>query len=185
MHTIFFKRLPVFIIILGVHFLSCAQNPEKRKAIASQTNIDSLKYIPKAIGWVNDYDSLFTGEQIQSLDSIISSFEKRTSVEISVATVDSAIMGPFDLEEYSLLMLNTWGVGKKEKKNGILIVIVSDLRRLRIQNGYGIEDFLSNKETKEIIDYGFVPYFRKGEFYSGTKNGILAIIKKLDENGYK
>lgn len=137
------------------------------------------------MGWVNDYDSLFTVEQARALDSIIGSYEKRTSVEIAIATVDSAMRGPIDLEPYSLLMFRTWGIGKKEKNNGILIVIAPDLQRIRIENGYGIEDFLSNKETKDIISYGFVPYFRKSEFYRGTRNGILAIIKNLDKNGYK
>jgi uncharacterized protein len=144
---------------------------------------DSTRYIPKAVGWTNDFVHLFSKEEKESLDSLIDSYEKKTTVEFSVATIDSSMMGPIDFESYTLLMLRTWGVGKKEKNNGILIVIAPDLRRIRIQNGYGIEKVLTNAYTKAVIDETFLPYFKAGKFYQGTKEGILAIINKLEKNG--
>ena len=171
---------PALLLLLA---LSCTQSP--KNTAAQVTALDSVRYIPIAKGWINDYVNLFSPEEARSLDSIIAVYEKRSSVEIAVATVDSSMRGPIDFEPYSLLMMRTWGVGKKDKNNGVLIVIAPDLRRIRIQNGYGIVHFISDEETKEIIDYGFVPYFKRNEFYGGTRNGILAIIKKLDEEGYK
>jgi uncharacterized protein len=142
--------------------------------------IDSLRYIPQPIGWTNDFVDLFSTKERESLDSLIIGFEKKTSVEFAVAAINSDMMGPIDFEPYTLLMMNTWGVGKKGKNNGILIVIASDLRQIRIQNGYGIEKVLTNEETKEIIDTVFVPYFKIGQFYEGTKKGILALMNKLE-----
>jgi len=149
----------------------------------SRLTIDSAKYIPKPIGWTNDFVQLFSVSETQSLDSLIDKFEKETTVEISVATIDSFIRGPIDLEPYALLMARTWGLGKKEKDNGILIVIAKDLRRINIQNGYGIEKILTNDETKFIIDSTIVPLFKRGRLYEGTREGILAIMSKLRKNG--
>ena len=146
-------------------------------------SIDSVKYIPKPIGWTNDFVQLFSVSETQSLDSLIDKFEKETSVEISVATVDSSTRGPIELEPYTLLMARTWELGKKEKDNGILIVIAKDLRRIKIQNGYGIEKILTNEETKIIIDSTIVPLFKQGRIYEGTREGILAIMSKLKKNG--
>jgi uncharacterized protein len=92
-------------------------------------------------------------------------------------------MGPIDFERYTLLMLRTWGVGKRQKNNGILIVIAPGLRRIRIQNGYGIEKVLTNEQTKTVLDKTFLPYFKEGKFYQGTKEGILAIMRTLEKHG--
>ena len=143
--------------------------------------VDSTRYIPKPIGWTNDYKNLFSPDQVLILDSLISAYERRTTVEISVATIDSMMMGPIDFEPYTLLMLRTWGVGKKETNNGILIVIAPDLRRVRIQNGYGIEKKLSNEDSQEIIDSVMMPRFRTNDFFNGTKDGIQALIGKLQQ----
>lgn len=137
-------------------------------AFSQTVPVDSLRYIPPAKDWVNDFANLFSANEIKSLDSLIGNYEEKTSVEISVATIDSAMMGPIPFDAYTLLMFRTWGVGKKEKNNGILIVIAPGMRRIRIQNGYGIEPYLTDAETKTIIDSVFIPYYKQKEFYTGT-----------------
>ena len=106
-----------------------------------------------------------------------------TTVEIAIATVDSTMVKNQDFEDYTLVMLRAWGVGKKGKDNGILIVISTDLRRIRIQNGYGIEAVISDAETKHIMDNFFIPRFREGKYFEGTLEGTIAIINRLKQNG--
>jgi uncharacterized protein len=79
-----------------------------------------------------------------------------------------------------LYISNTWGVGVKGKDNGILIGISNGYRRMRIQNGYGIEKIISDEETKEIIDKYFIPYFKNGDYYSGTLTGLTRLIALLN-----
>ena len=109
--------------------------------------------------------------------------ERTTTVETSVATVNSTMVKDRDFEDYTLVMMRMWGVGKKDKNNGILIVISPDLRRMRIQNGHGIENILSDAETKFIVDNSFIPKFKEGKYFEGTRDGIIAIINKLKQNG--
>jgi uncharacterized protein len=178
------------LVILGFSLFgySCGQDPkvvtkEDMAAVDTTTHIqqiDSAKYIPKPTDWVNDFENLFSKTEIQSLDSLFAACEKKGTVQFGLATIDSAMMGPIDFESYSLLMFRTWGVGSKEKNNGILFVISRDMRRLRIQNGYGIEKKLTNDQTKEIIDLAITPYFKKGKFYQGIKEGVLEINRKLN-----
>lgn len=139
--------------------------------------------IPEARGFINDYVRLFTENEISFLDSLVRDYEKETTVEICVAIVDSTMVKGRDLEYYSQVMFRIWGVGKKEKSNGILIVISPDLRRIRIQNGDGIEKFLSDAETKKIIDHYFIPGFKEAKYFEGTRDGIIAITNRLKKNG--
>ena len=85
------------------------------------------------------------------------------------------------MDKFSLHILNTWGVGKADEKNGLLIVIASDSRRIRIQNGYGIEGRLTDSDTRDIIETIFIPYFKEGKFYEGTYSGIKRIQKKIEK----
>lgn len=114
------------------------------------------------------------------LDSIITAFEKRTTIEIGIITIDTTMMKKSDLDSWTLKVFRAWGVGKKDKNNGILIGISSGHRVIRIQNGYGIEKDLSNAETKEIIDKDFIPFFKASKYFEGTLNGLRALMKKLE-----
>lgn len=117
------------------------------------------------------------------LDSLIRAYEKKTTVQIGVAAITSGFVSEQDFEDYTFVMMNTWGVGQKEKDNGVLIVLAPDLRRIRIQNGYGIEKYMTDAETKAIIDNVILPRFREEQYFAGVREGILAIIKELEKSG--
>jgi uncharacterized protein len=133
----------------------------------------------KALGWTSDYEHIFTEEQIFVLDSIISKFEMETTNEIAIVTIDSSWTTKENFDSLTLAVARNWGVGKKEKNNGILIGISTGLRKIRIQNGYGIESRLSDAETKKIIDDIIIPEFKNGNYFEGTKNGLLALMEKV------
>jgi uncharacterized protein len=113
------------------------------------------------------------------LNQIITDFEKETTVEIAIVTIDTFKVSKDKFEDLSLHIARTWGVGKKEKSNGILIAISKGYRQIRIQNGDGIALILSDEETAEIIQNQFFPYFKKEDYFEGTQAGILKLIGLL------
>lgn len=135
--------------------------------------------LPKPHNWTNDYENLFSNEEETKLNQIISDFEKETSVEIAIVTIDTFKVSKEKFEDLSLHIARTWGVGKKEKSNGILIAISKGYRQIRIQNGDGIALILSDEETAEIIQNQFFPYFKKEDYFEGTQAGILKLIGLL------
>jgi len=183
------KYFSTLSLLTFLFIQSCNSQDTIAKIPATKFPIDKdrgdslMTRIPQARGFINDFFKLFNDNEIQTLDSLVRSYEKVTTVEIVVATIDSNMAGAHEFEDYCLVMLNTWGVGKKTKNNGILIVISPDLRKIRVENGYGIEKALSNAETKEIVDNVFIPKFKEGKYFEGVRNGIIAITKKLNQNG--
>lgn len=142
---------------------------------------DYWSNLPEPTGWVNDFDHLYTKAQKKTLDSLIANYEQKTSVEISIVTIPVTATDQEHFEDLTLRMGQTWGIGKKDKNNGILIGISKEYRVIRIQNGLGIEKLISDKQTKEIIDSYFIHHFKKGDFFKGSYDGIIAITKTLDE----
>lgn len=148
----------------------------KRLADYRQKFWDSL---PAPVSWTNDYIWLFTPEQRDYLDSLVTDFEKKTSVEIAIVTIDTFCTAIENFNELIAHFGNTWGIGKKEKNNGILIGISPLYRRIRISNGSGIQQKLTDEETTAILNNYFIPEFANGNYFAGTAAGLQAIIDKL------
>jgi len=136
--------------------------------------------IPRPVGYVNDFEHLFTPQQVDVLDSLIHDYERRTTIEIAVLTVDTSLTLPGNFDFFTLATMNAWGVGKKGKNNGILIGISRSFHKIRIQNGGGIEKQLPNADVKKIIDEAFIPFFRKGQYYEGVVSGLRTLMQRLE-----
>lgn len=135
--------------------------------------------LPKPIGSINDFEGLYEDTEELVLDSIISIFKKETGIEIAVVTLDTIYSTVENFDELTLRIARQWGVGEKDKNNGILIGISRGYRKMRIQNARGIVKLISDTETKVIVDHYFIPYFKNGQFYDGTLTGLTELMKLL------
>jgi uncharacterized protein len=141
-------------------------------------SVDTEK-IPEPIGYVNDFDSIYTLPQRKVLDSLLKGFDKMNGIQIALLTVDQKLMGNDDINSFTLKVGNRWGVGDSSENNGLMIGICAACRNMRIQTGEGIEKRLPDEEVKKIIDRDFVPNFKTGDFYKGTIDGLKQLMIKL------
>ena len=135
--------------------------------------------LPGAVAFVNDFEDLLTRPQEHYLDSLIRFFEKKTTDQIAIVTIDTFMTDRPSFDDYVLRLSNKWGVGQKGKNNGIVIAISKGFRMMRIETGLGLEAVFPDAEAKSIIDNHFLPYFKKGQYFEGISNGLQAIIRKL------
>jgi len=138
----------------------------------------------KKDSFVMDQEQLLTPRQKDSLNALYYAHEKKTSNEIVLVTAadygnDSTILF------YSTRMGNQLGVGKKDKDNGIVIVVSKANRETRIATGYGTEKVLQDQLAKKIIDSLMIPEFKKGNFYEGIYAGSTAIINFLEHPAHE
>jgi len=125
-------------------------------------------------GFVNDFAEMLTVEQRQTLETKIGNFEKETTNELSVVTV--ANLGGDTIENFAEKLFQDWGVGKNKKDNGVLLLISSDDRQMRIEVGYGLEGALTDAQSFWIIQNFLKPAFQRGDYYGGISGGIDNII---------
>lgn len=98
--------------------------------------------------------------------------------QIAVLVVDS--LEGNSVEEVAEQVFNTWGLGDKEKDNGVLLLVAINDRKMRIEVGYGLEGTLTDYQSSEIIT-AMKPYFKGGQFGQGIFEGvnqIKAVIQK-------
>ena len=132
----------------------------------------------KPTSFVNDYENIFTPEQKADLIQILSDYEKKTSIEMVIAT-----SADFEFA-YKDDLANKWKVGKKGLDNGILIILSKTQRHCSFRTGYGLEEFIPDATSKTLMHRIFPETLSKGDFYNGMKQLVLATQKEIGTEGY-
>lgn len=76
--------------------------------------------------------------------------------------------------------LKQWGIGQKDKDNGILILLAKDDRKIGINTGYGVEHLLTDATSKRIIERDIIPYFKRNDYYGGLDRATDAIFEVMN-----
>ncbi len=129
-------------------------------------------------GRVNDFAQVISDDVQASLESQLQEFEKKTSHEIAVVTIQS--LGGDDIASYSNALFREWGIGKRGTDNGVLFLVAVEDRRARIEVGYGLEGALTDLETQYIQRDFAIPFFQKGDFTQGIVQASGKIMEAIE-----
>ena len=127
--------------------------------------------------YVQDYAGVISAPVRSYLQDLGRQLDQKTTAQLAVVTVKSLNGAP--LEEYSLKLLRDWGIGNKEKNNGVLLLVSTGDRKSRIEVGYGLEGALTDSLTGQIQDQYMIPYFRKGTYEEGIARGYEALALRI------
>jgi uncharacterized protein len=131
---------------------------------------------------VNDFAHVIDDETARELDRRIRSLQKATGDAIVVATVPT--FQPYaDIREYAVKMFENGGrgIGETGKDNGVLIVVAVQDRRVDIEVGYGLEEFITDGFAGETIRQAMTPHFRNGNYGAGLLAGTTRIVNRVAE----
>jgi uncharacterized protein len=134
----------------------------------------ALEVPEKPTGRVSDETGTLKPNEIATLNQELEVFEKETSNQITVLLI-SSLEGE-NLEDFSIRLAEKWKIGQKGKNNGVILLIVKNDRKLRIEVGYGLEGVLPDALAGSIIRNEIAPLFKTGLFYEGIDAGVKAIM---------
>ncbi len=123
--------------------------------------------------YVQDYANLLSSQTKATINSVSRDLDNKTKAQVVVVTVPSLNGQP--IEDYSLELLRTWGIGDKEKNNGVLILVALNDRQSRIEVGYGLEGALPDGLTGRIQDQAMIPSFSSGNYDQGIMQGYANV----------
>ncbi len=146
-------------------------------ALLALTLLSAQPSFPELTSRVVDDASLFSATQKTELESVLENHENNTSNQIVVVTLKS--LEGYDIRDYGLELGRAWGIGQKDKNNGVLLIIAPNERKVSIEVGYGLEGALPDATAKSIIDQEILPYFKEGDYFGGAKFGLDAIISAI------
>ncbi len=132
---------------------------------------------PAKIFPVTDNANLLSATEKEMLNQKLISFQDSTSTEIAVIIIPTT--GGEDVNYLATMYGEKWGIGEKEQDNGVVFLIASEDRTMSIQQGRGVERYLTASVAGQILDYIVTPNFRQGLWYDGINRGTTAIMEAV------
>lgn len=164
-------RVFLLILILTGSLISWNHSYSQNDTALSRSRSDNPRTLRN---YVVDETGTLTNAQVNSLSAKLRQVEEQTSNQIVVYVIPS--LDGESLEDLSIRLAEKNKIGKKDKNNGVLLLIVKNDRKLRIEVGYGLEGALTDAASSSIIRNEIAPQFKRGNYYDGINAGIDAII---------
>lgn len=139
---------------------------------------DYLPEKPKTQTSVYDKAQMMSGNEAKRLEQKLINYSDTTSTQIVVITINS--LEGNDIAMYATELAHKWGIGQKDKDNGVLLLVSKEDRRMTIRTGYGVEHLLTDALSKRIIENIITPAFKQGRYYQGLDQGTDAIIQIMN-----
>src|SRR5438876_1482041 len=133
---------------------------------------------PKPDRYFNDYAGVISKEAALRFNEQLAQFERETSDQVVVA-VFPKMASDSDVADYTQRVAQAWGVGQKDRRNGVVLFVFVQDRKMFIQVGYGLEGALPDITAFDITEYRIKPLFRAGNYESGLATGIDLICKAI------
>jgi uncharacterized protein len=133
--------------------------------------------IPEPVGHVNDFADVIDAETEAQLEEELAALARETGAEVAVAAVDRVPDG--DIDRAAVEWFAAWGVGRRGRDDGVLILCAVGDRRVRIEVGYGLEPVLPDAVAGRIIRERMAPAFREGRYGEGLAAGARAVAERI------
>lgn len=136
---------------------------------------------PALTGRVVDNARILSTNENARLVSALAAEEARSGNQFVVVTLPS--LQGYTIEEYGYQLGRHWGIGQKEKNNGLLLIVAPKERKVRIEVGYGLEGVITDAAASAVIQSVILPQFRQGHMQRGIADGVQALIGLLAGEG--
>ncbi len=148
-----------FILIFAVSFTAYGLNPFRINQ------------------YVTDNAGLMPETERNQLSILLADYAKQTGNQLLVVTIPG--LEEEDLIDFTENLFALNKPGQKGKDNGLILLIALQERQIRIEVGYGLEGPVPDGKAGAIIREQITPYFKAGDYVSGIKSGVYALINTI------
>lgn len=127
--------------------------------------------------YVSNPDGILSPASVAQINATLRNVRHLSTAEVAVVAVDNISGG--DIDRFATDLFELWGLGKSDKDNGLLVLVVKDLRRAAIRPGYGLEGVLPDITCGRIIREVMAPDFARGQYDAGMVASVDAISSIL------
>jgi uncharacterized protein len=130
-------------------------------------------------GYVHDFSNVLSPNVISMVNNQLRLADKAGKTKMAVVTVPS--LYGLDVADYTIQLGKKWGVGDKKSDNGIILLIATKERKVRLEVAYGNEGVIPDGVAKLILVNHVTPYLKKNDFNGGVQSGVSAVLSALDK----
>ncbi len=100
-------------------------------------------------GYVSDFARVIDPASRAALENYCARVEAQTGAQIAVVTLETLAGEP--VEDVANALFRKWGIGKKGTNEGVLLLLVTQDRRMRLEVGYGLEPIIPDGVSGSVL----------------------------------
>lgn len=129
--------------------------------VHAEDTIDPMN-LPGLAEYVTDFSNVLSSEDIQSLRQIARDYETKTTNQMVVVLIPDRSGN--ELFNIGMKIFNSNKIGQKGKNNGILLLVATDEKKIRIITGYGLEGDIPDVLASDFIERDIRPLVNDGKY---------------------
>jgi uncharacterized protein len=134
---------------------------------------------PSPARWVTDTTNFLPAEALRALDARLSAYEQGTGHQLLVYI--GATTGDAPIEDWAVRAFQQWKVGRKGLDDGLVLFIMSQDHKLRIEVGYGLESVVPDAVASRVINEVIAPRVQAGDPAGAVTAGVDSLIGTIGE----
>ena len=144
--------------------------------VAAASAVDFASLQPQ--GYVSDFAGVIDAPTRATLEQYCTRVEALTGAQIAVITINTLAGEP--LEDVANAIFNKWGIGKKGKDEGLLLLLVTQDRRMRMEVGYGLEPVIPDGFAGSVLRV-MAPSLRQARYGAAVAEALNVIGTRIAE----
>ncbi|MFM8657948.1 MAG: TPM domain-containing protein, partial [Chthoniobacterales bacterium] len=113
----------------------------------------------KPADYVLDEVGVFSPQRREALARVLEQYERETSNQVWVCVLPR-VPNDYAVEDFTQRTAEAWGVGRKDRENGLVLFVFPESRTTRVEVGYGLEGAVPDGLANIIIQDDIIPSFR-------------------------
>jgi uncharacterized protein len=138
---------------------------------------ESVSTLPAPTGYVNDFAGVLSQSTKANLENLCFQVDRQAHAQIAVVTIKT-LDNDEPIDDFAVALEEKWKVGKKGTDRGLLMLVVMNPRKYRIEVGYGLEGILNDAKVGDI-GRAMVPSLSQGDYNSGITLGVQQIARVI------
>jgi uncharacterized protein len=136
---------------------------------------ESVSSLPAPTGYVSDFAGVLSPSTKAGLENLCFQVDRQAHAQIAVVTIKT-LDNDQPIDEFATALEEKWKVGAKGTDRGILMLVVMNPRKYRIEVGYGLEGILNDAKVGDI-GRAMVPSLSQGDYNTAIPLGVQQIAR--------
>lgn len=147
--------------------------------VLGSTFVVSAKEYPSPTSdfFVNDFANVISSSKKEEMQKLGENLYKATTAQVVVVTVENT--AGENINDFCFSLAKEWGIGDKEKDNGLLILLSVEEREVRIEVGSGLEGALNDAKVGRILDIYGMEHFKENDFGTGLYEVYNSVVNEV------
>lgn len=162
----------LFLTVISVAFAGLARS----YSVGDVPNVQ----LADSTRFVSNPDGILSEATVRALDRDLAALRRSTTAEVAVVAIED-IGGDVDVDRFSTDLFTSWGIGKADRDNGVLVLLVKDQHAVTIRTGQGAEGVVTDLAAGRIIRNVMTPRFREDDYDRGISEGVARLVELISD----